>query len=111
LFAIMSQLVAYVQAASCGDEATIRSAGMDVRKKRGSGKVGIPQNLRTRENNNVGEISLLWKGVKGTRSCVVQTITTPETETSWVVAGNSTKASITLTGLDSGKLYWVRESH
>jgi hypothetical protein len=109
LLGLMTLLKAYVQLTSGGDEGIIASSGMGI--KNAPAPQGIPTqvlNVRLVNNDSVGQASLRWKSIKGTESYPVQTSQTPEVESSWVDAGLSSKASITLTGLPSGKLNWFR---
>ena len=109
LIGLMSTLGAYVQEASNGDEQTILSSGMGVKKQRSPlGLLGQVANLRLKKNDSVGEASLLWNSLKGAKTYPVQTTQTPEVASSWVDAGLSTKRSITITGLPSGAYTWFR---
>ncbi len=82
---------------------------MDVVKKRTKRtKADAPQNLRLRNNDQVGEMSIIFKPIPGACSYFVQTTTTPEIETSWEVVSYFSKASGTVKGLASGKVAWLR---
>jgi hypothetical protein len=105
----MASLATYVQNISQGDETIIRSSGMGVRKTKFSkDKPATAENLRTTENENAGEVSLKWKRVEKAKSYIIQMTNTPDVDTSWLPAGISTRSSITITGLTTGKNYWFR---
>jgi hypothetical protein len=109
LLGSMASLATYVQNISLGDETIIRSSGMGVREtKYSKDKPATAENLQTVKNDNAEEVSLKWKKVDRAKSYVIQMTNTPDVDTSWVPAGISTRASITITGLVTGKNYWFR---
>jgi fibronectin type III domain protein len=107
---LMSQLSAYVESVAAGDEAKIRSAGMDT-KAPPSSATDIPEapaNLSATAGDRDGEIDLGWEAVSGAKSYILERSTDPVTATSWAHAGVSTKSSQTIDGLTSGTRYWFR---
>lgn len=111
LTTLISQMRSYVQTVSKGDEAIIRSSGMDIAKRKTPSKTPhAPQSLLAEYGSRKGEINLKWKRVTGARIYLVE-ITTDKTQTtSWKLAAQSTKSRITLQQLESGKKYWCRVS-
>ncbi len=105
----MTQLGAYVQTQSGGDFLTILSSGFSVRNTPGP-KVKMAQvtGLRTLPSVTVGQVPLAWKPAVRAKSYILQTTPTPAVDTSWVAAGNSTKASAIVNGLPSGAITWFR---
>lgn len=109
LDAMLNVLGNYVENASKGDEAVIKSSGMDTRAK--SAPVGIPaipQNLSAAEAAKNGEIKLKWKPVKGSKSYIVRHSTDITDATKWIQEQVVTKASALSTGLNSGTQYWYQ---
>lgn len=110
LSGLMAQLSAYVESVAGGDEAKIRSAGLDT-KAPPSSATEIPEppaNLSATAGDRDGEIDLGWEAVSGAKSYVLERSTDPVTATSWTHAGVSTKSSQTINGLTSGIRYWFR---
>lgn len=110
LIGLMSQLSAHVESVAGGDEAKIRSAGMDT-KAPPSSPTEIPEppaNLSATAGDRDGEIDLGWEAVSGAKSYVLERSTDPVTATSWTHAGVSTKSTQTINGLTSGTRYWFR---
>ena len=110
LSGLMAQLSAHVESVAGGDEAKIRSAGMDT-KAPPSSPTEIPEppaSLSATAGDRDGEIDLVWEAVSGAKSYVLERSTDPVTATSWAHAGVSTKSSQTINGLASGTRYWFR---
>jgi len=106
LTGLMTKLVAYVQATSGGDETIILLAGMSVKSpKTPPQPLDAPQNLRVIMGRLAGDITPKWKNLLSCRLYMVETSIDGIT---WVSAGNSTKATITLSGFTSGSKVWVR---
>lgn len=70
------------------------------------GPMPAPQNVRVTASEMEGEIIARWKTVRGAKSYVVECCL--EGAPDWSQAGVTTKARITLKGLNSGKKYRVR---
>jgi len=107
---LMNQLAAYVESIAGGDEAIIRSAGMDT-KAAASSPTEIqdaPANLNATAGDRDGEIDLSWEAVSGAKSYVIEQAPDPPTETSWGHASVAARSSQTLDGLKSGTRYWFR---
>jgi hypothetical protein len=101
----------YVEAVSQGDEAKIKSAGMDV--KAGATPIGVPATpaaLSAAEGAKTGTIALKWKAVRGARSYIVRFTDAIADNTSWKQAAVVTKAAAGIEGLVSGKQYWFQTS-
>lgn len=104
-----SALGNHVQAASKGDEAKIKSAGMDV--KAASIPIGIPQRpegLKAIEGLKTGSLEPKWKAVRGSRAYVVRMTDTIANMDSWKQVAIVTKASALIEGLLSGTQYWFQ---
>ena len=109
LDAMLNALGNYVESTSNGDEAIIKSSGMDTRAKATPvGIPGIPPNLSAAEGPKNGEIKLKWKAVKGSKSYIVRHTTDIADATKWVQEQVVTKASAISTGLKSGTQYWYQ---
>ncbi|MFH1005388.1 MAG: fibronectin type III domain-containing protein [Bacteroidota bacterium] len=106
---MLTQLGNYVENASGGDVAKIKSSGMDVRRKRTLiGEISQVPNLSVTAGDKDGEIDLHWDKVRGANSYIIQKSPDPLTATSFIYSDSSTKSSITITGLISGTKNWFR---
>ena len=106
---LLTALGNYVENASKGDEAIIKSAGIDTRAK--AAPVGIPAmplNLSAAEGDKNGQIKLKWKSVKGAKSYVVHRTTNVADDAQWMQEQVVTKAAAISTGLTSGTQYWYQ---
>lgn len=99
----------YVNNASDGDEAKIKAAGFNTRKK--PEPVGIParpENLSLAEGAKDGTLAAKWKPVRGARSYLIR-YTTDIINQQWqkdpVVV---TKAGGQISDLTSGQKYWAQ---
>ena len=109
LLAGASQLATYVDLTAAGDEAKIRSAGMDVRLPRTAANVpGQVMNLAITAGDNPGELDLQWDPLAGAKTYEVQTSPDPVTSSSWVPQLSVTKSKAAVTGLTSGAKIWAR---
>ncbi len=107
---LMAQLAAHVESVAGGDEAKIRSAGMDTKAAAtaASDIPPAPANLSATAGDRDGEIDLAWEAVSGAKSYVIERSPDPLTATSWAHYGVSTRSSQTVDGLTSGTRYWFR---
>lgn len=107
---IISQLTGYVESVGGDSEATVRSAGMDVRSTASatSDNPAQPGALSATAADHEGEIDLAWDTVNGARSYVIEKSPDPPTATSWGHGGVSTKSRTTVNGLTAGTRYWFR---
>lgn len=106
---LLTALGNYVENSSRGDEAIIKSAGIDTKAK--AAPVGIPAmplNLSAAEGSKNGQVKLKWKSVKGSRSYVVRRTTDVADDTKWLQEQVVTKAAAISTGLTSGTQYWYQ---
>ena len=106
---LLTALGNYVETASRGDEAIIKSAGIDTRAK--GAPVGIPAmplNLSAAEGGKNGEIKLKWKSVKGAKSYIVRRSTDVAVAAQWQQEQVVTKAAAISTALVSGTQYWYQ---
>jgi hypothetical protein len=100
---------AHVESVSKGDEAKIRSTGMDVRgDAQPAGDLPAPGNFAVTAGDHDGTLDDTWDRVVGAKSYIIQISPDPITPASFVYCGTSTKSSYTATGLESGKKYWQR---
>lgn len=99
----------YVENKTDGDEAKILSSGFLVRAKASPTSV-TPQvlSLNLTTGDGEGELDASWNSVSAAKSYVVEVCEDPLTPTGWKPAKPATKSSATITGLTSGKKYWVR---
>jgi hypothetical protein len=106
---LLTALGHYVEGECKGDDAKIKSAGMDI--KAAASPIGIPQRpegMKATEGLKNGSVNLKWKAAKGARSYMVRITAT-------IADGNSgkqvlvvTKASATIETLESGTQYWFQ---
>ena len=109
LRAALSQMSAYVQAASAGDEGKIQSAGMSIRGT--PAPVGVPaqvMNLSVTAGDNEGELDHQWDPGTDVSGYEVQTSPDPITPNSWVNHPSVTRSRTTTTGHTSGQRIWSR---
>lgn len=105
---VITQLGAYVDNTSNGDEAVILSAGMDVQKEKGSAT--LPDKITSvnaSSGDSAGEIYLSWDKSYNAKSYVVETAINGAT-LEWKHALISTKSKAELTGLTTGTAYQIR---
>jgi hypothetical protein len=107
---ILNQLVAHVDSVAAGDEAKIQSAGLDTRAAATSttDPPTAPSGLSSTTGDRDGELDASWDTVAGAKSYVIETCDDPPSATGWKHSGVSTKSRFTITGLLSGKRYWIR---
>lgn len=106
---LLKALALHVESESRGDEAVIKSAGMNVKKTpTPAGIPHLPQALAATEGIHAGSIALKWKTVKGSRSYLVRATTTVGDADSWKQVAVCTKSNTTVTGLASGQQYWFQ---
>ena len=72
------------------------------------GPMPKPENLAATIGDNDGELDVSWNRIYGSKSSEVQSSPDPITDNSWVHALTTTKSSVTVAGLPSGKKRWLR---
>jgi hypothetical protein len=99
----------YVQIASNGDEAKIKSSGFDVRQK-GSpiGVLPAPENLLLYAGYKDGEVNAAWNSVRGAKSYNVEISTDVNNADAWEFYKTVTRSRCSLSGFTSGSRIWVR---
>lgn len=100
----------YVQAASNGDHELIKSAGGVVRRSPSPiGELPAPKKVTAVSTPFAGRIDISWGGVRG-RSMYEPEMCSgdPKVESDWKPLFLTTKNRHTITGLESGKLYYFR---
>jgi hypothetical protein len=106
---LMSQLGAYIQDITLGDELKILSSGLEVAKKPSPPQdLTTPINLRLNKISVEGEVNLKWNPIKNAKSYMIQSTSTPQVETSWDTFAVSTKASHKANNLESQSIIWFR---
>ena len=107
---LMSQLAGYVESVAGGDEAIIRSAGMDTKAppSQPSDIPSAPAGLGATTGDRDGEIDLAWEAVSGAKSYVIEQSVDPNAANGWSHAGVSARSSQTIARLTSGTRYWFR---
>lgn len=108
LNAVLTQLAAYVESASGGDEAKILSTGLSVRSAPVS--IGTPaqvQALAATAGDDEGEIDLSWDAAAGAKSYSIELSTVGGTGP-WTPCRIVTKSSATVDGLTPGARVWFR---
>jgi len=105
---VMTQMGAYVDNTSNGDEAIILSAGMDIQKEKGAAT--LPDKITSvnaTSDDSAGEINLSWDKGANVKSYVVE-IAVNGTVLEWKHAQITTKSKAELTGLITGTAYQLR---
>jgi hypothetical protein len=105
---VMTQMGAYVDNTSNGDEAIILSSGMDVQKEKSSST--LPDKITSVNatvGDNAGEIDLSWERSSKAKSYVVE-IAVNGTVLEWKHAQITTRSKAELTGLITGTTYQLR---
>ncbi len=106
---LMSQLMAYVQTESRGDEAKIISSGMLVMKRSNTQEpMEAPKNLTALHSDGYDNAPIVWDRNKRAKSYCIQQTKTPDVEESWIMRGISTKSKFNVTKLEIGQQYWFR---
>jgi Fibronectin type III domain len=106
---LMTQLAAYIESTSGGDETLIKAAGADVRSLAASSEgLTAPTALAATEGDHNGEIDLHWNRVNRARSYVIERSADPPTDSSWTHEKVVTTSSATMSGLTRGAKYWFR---
>jgi predicted phage tail protein len=108
LDAVMAQLASYVDSVAAGDEAKIQSAGLDTRSAPSTTTEppSAPSALDVTVGDRDGELDASWDTVAGAKSYVLEL--SEDQPNAWKHAGVATRSKFTLSGLDSGKRYWIR---
>lgn len=107
--AAFTSLGSHVEDASGGDEAKIKSAGLDTRAEaRPVGTLSAPHGLTVTVGDSDGELDVHWDRIRGAVSYTIETTEDPAQSTGWKQAGIVTRSSHTLTGLVSGHKVSVR---
>jgi hypothetical protein len=93
-----------------GDPVKILSAGLEPSATRSPvGKLGPVEGLTARATMVPGEVFLKWKAISKTKVYVVQyAASMPGPMGSWQYAGEATKASLLIEGLQSGQMFYFR---
>lgn len=106
LESLLHRLGLYVELTADGDEDKLFSSGYDLQKEKET--VGIlpkPENLKVNNGVNPGSVKVSINSIAGADSYLCQFTEAPVTETSTWVVLPSTKATINIDGLTSGKKY------
>lgn len=107
LDAIIVLLTAYVQFVSKGEATIIRSSGFEVKEVNNNAQPLVAvTGLGTTPGINEGEVNLYWDRVPNSKVYKIEK--SADGNTNWTYAGESTKASITLTGLPTATKIWFK---
>jgi len=108
LDAAMIQAASYVDSVAAGDEAKIQSAGLDTRASATATTEPppAPSALDVTFGDRDGELDASWDTVSGAKSYVIET--SEDQPNAFKHFAVSTKSKFTLSGLESGKRYWIR---
>jgi len=108
LDALMAQIASYVDSVAAGDEAKILSAGLDTRAAASTTTEPppAPSALDVTVGDRDGELDASWDTVAGAKSYVLEL--SEDQPNAWKHAGVATRSKFTLSGLVSGKRYWIR---
>ena len=106
---VYTRVGSHVEDMSQGDEAKIKSAGLDVRsERRPVGDLPAVHGLTVSVGDSEGELDLHWDRVKGAISYTVESTEDAAQASGWKHAAVVTRSSYTLTGLVSGHKISVR---
>lgn len=107
---LLTQVSEYVANVANGDGTKIILGGFEVRKTPVPAPLpSTPDLAPTRVSEFTGQVDLAWKA-SGARSYQVQmTDKDPSVPGAvWVTVGNTTKRAFSMSGLESGKVYWFK---
>ena len=107
---LTNQLANNIENLSGGDEAKIKSSGMNTVSKpvRTKSVLSKPLALAATSSDKDGEIDLHWDAVKGAKSYRIEICLNPLDKNTWGQCKTSTKSKVTVPGLISGQGYWFR---
>ena len=107
---LVTDLGGYIQAASGGDLALIKSAGCQVRKERTpKGELPAPRGISAVGTALPGRIDVSWGGVRGRLMYEPEICEgDPNVESNWRVLQLTSKNRLAVTGLKSDVLYYFR---
>jgi len=107
---VLNQLANYVENTCLGDEAKIKSSGMQPQAKavRSAAVLPKPENLSATTGDKSNEVDLHWDKVTGAKSYEIEFCSDPIDNTKWQHYKTVTKTKATVTGLTSGQRYWFR---
>jgi len=107
---LISQLAAYVQQASGGDEEKIRSSGFYVRSSNHThpAVAGQVHNVRVADGSTSGKIKVSWDKAENAALYVVLVSTDPDKFNPDSAKGFTTRTSKEIGDLDTGVKYWIR---
>ena len=98
----------YVQTASAGDEAKMKSSGFDLaaERVRKTTTLAAPTGLGVTTGDHATEVDAQWNPDKGAGSYLLQTADAADGP--YTIHSAAMRSKATLTGLASGKKVWVR---
>lgn len=107
---LLNQLAGYVSSIAEGNELAILSSGFDVKRSgTPAGDPEAPKGLLAKISAFKGRVDLRWDPVREAVAYhILISATEPTDETSWQLAGVSSKANHKVIALESGKTYWFR---
>ncbi len=109
LDALLTQLAAYVQDITVGDELKILSSGMELKSSPVASQIPeIPGDIQVVLKRNEGEVSLKWKAVKRVAAYLLQINDKHDNENTWTLYDACTKASYTGGEFESSSIKWFR---
>lgn len=99
---MLNQMANYVESASAGDPVKIASSGFSMRQPPVPvGPLPAPANLEITPGLSEGSLEISWSTLEGVRIYDVQTCPDPAQPSGWVTRVQTTKRSVTLSGLPS----------
>jgi len=110
LKALLTQLGAYVQSITNGDETNILSSGFQVVTPGGPvGPLEPVSGLSAKTSDFIGQIDLSWEKVDGKDLYVIEmNAGDPNNQELWKLKGFSTKTKFSAKNLQTGATYWFR---
>jgi hypothetical protein len=109
LINLMVKLALACMQAADGNEEALISTNLPLTRPRGPQQpLGIAVILKVEVGENSGELHVSIAALSGARTLVYQCTQDPLTADSEWISLNSTRAKETLTGLETGKRYWIR---
>jgi hypothetical protein len=107
---LMKQLGGHVSSVAEGDELTIRSSGMGVRRPgEPAPEPDSPKDLRARISEHKGRVDLRWQPVPSAVTYHIEhSSTDPEVEANWKLVEVSTRSRMAVKNLPSGQVSYFR---
>ena len=106
---VMRRMGRYVDNTAKGNETTIRSAGMDVKKQREPAQLcAAPENLSAKPRQLSGTADLRWKRPAYAIAHIIYMTVDIANASLWKLKGQTTNTRVTVKDLEPLKKYWFK---